>query len=85
MTGASLGYDGYYTNAQLDEVGKGGGWRSSVISNYTKSYRLYVWYGGNAVISPQDGDGKNLGRMVRCATRIGVLSCYATQNAPVAL
>ena len=65
MNGASLKYSGYYVSTSLGEIGQGGGWRSSTISDSNEAHRLFI-YLGNGRIGPVGYDVKFIGRSVRC-------------------
>ena len=64
MTGASLGYSGYYDGANhLYNVGIEGGWRTSVVAADLSSY--YSLMHKNDFIEPRRTGGKIYGRAVR--------------------
>ena len=67
MTGASLGYDGSYRTASLDNVGLYGFWWSSTIRAIDRSYHLIVSL-EISEIHPQGANNKHVGRSVRCHT-----------------
>ncbi|MBR2588803.1 hypothetical protein IKG12_01600 [Candidatus Saccharibacteria bacterium] len=64
MTGASLGYDGYYNGTSLREVGIGVRWWASTIRDTENSYNLNLNSSGH--IYPQGGNARYVGRAVRC-------------------
>ena len=65
MTGASLGYSGYYVNASLYKVGVYGLWYSATIGSDTMSYFLRI--DTDNLIGPQSNNGaRYVGRAVRC-------------------
>ena len=63
MTGASLGYSGYYMNTTLRYIGVQGMWWTSTVSNNTHAGHLMVTTDGD--IQPQRGGNKYYGRAVR--------------------
>ena len=65
MNGASLGYDGSYRTASLDNVGLYGFWWSSTIRAIDRSYHLIVSL-EISEIHPQGANNKHVGRSVRC-------------------
>ncbi|MBR2864103.1 hypothetical protein IKE88_00970 [Candidatus Saccharibacteria bacterium] len=83
MTGASLGYSGYYMNTTLRYIGVQGMWWTSTVSNNTHAGHLMVTTDGD--IQPQRGGNKYYGRAVRCVSNLAYQSDYATQGKPVAL
>ena len=69
MTGASLGYSGYYNGVSLLAVGEYGYWWSSTIRNANSySYLLRIGYDN---IGPQYSLNKYVGRAVRCLPNPG--------------
>ena len=67
MTGASLGYSGYYNGVSLLAVGEYGYWWSSTIRNANSySYLLRIGYDN---IGPQYSLNKYVGRAVRCVNQ----------------
>ncbi|MBP5205076.1 hypothetical protein J6Z37_02145 [Candidatus Saccharibacteria bacterium] len=71
MTGASLGYDGYYNSTYLRDVGIFGRWWSASV--YGLNYSAYSVIGSNDVINPQNNGNKHYGLTV----------CYATQSVSI--
>ncbi|MBR3233630.1 hypothetical protein IKG12_02060 [Candidatus Saccharibacteria bacterium] len=75
MTGASLGYDGYYGNASLDIIGIGGVWWSSIIRDANRAYFLSMNVDNG--IYPSNYNSKSVGRSVRCASFDSITKiCY---------
>ena len=80
MTGASLGYSGYYNGVSLLTVGEYGYWWSSTIRNANSySYLLRIGYDN---IGPQYSLNKYVGRAVRYNEITNFF--IATHSAPVA-
>ena len=75
MTGASLGYDGYYSGTTLTQANRLGAWWAATIYGSNFSYRLQVDLNNN-IINPQGNSNKYMGRSVRYHT---------TQREPEAL
>ena len=67
MTGASLGYDGYYKSISLYDVGLLGGWWLATVRNIERSYDIHV--GTEGRIYPQDSYYKYAGRAVHCVNQ----------------
>ena len=67
MTGASLGYDGYYNGTYLHDVGIFGRWWSASV--YGLNYSAYSVIGSNDVINPRNNGNKHYGLTVRYATQ----------------
>ncbi|MBP5205073.1 hypothetical protein J6Z37_02130 [Candidatus Saccharibacteria bacterium] len=64
MTGASLGYDGYYNGTTLTQANRLGAWWAATIYGSNFSYRLHVDL--NNTINPQGNSNKYIGRAVHC-------------------
>ena len=74
MTGASLGYSGYYNGVSLNYVGTGGYWWSSPIRDTNTSHVLSI--GNDGLLYPQSAYYKYIGRAVRCLPNPSILLIY---------